>query len=109
MRAKRVRVESSAAWMEVSDVTSRASLSTFGLSGREERVEGLRAVATTREVVCSIRYSQRAYPIPEEHPVTNQTASSGRVYGAIEGKVIVSNGQFHRQLLGVRTTLLTDS
>ena len=37
--------------MDCSELTSRASLRIFGPVGRDERVDGLRAVATTREDV----------------------------------------------------------
>lgn len=41
-----------AAEAEESDVTSRGRVSRLGDCGRVERVDGLRAVAMTREVVC---------------------------------------------------------
>jgi len=40
-----------ASWIEDSEVTSRASLRMLGVEGSTDRVAGLRAVATMREVV----------------------------------------------------------
>lgn len=83
MRDHLERVAAMADWREDSEVTSRESLRMFGDEGRESRAEILRAVATTRCAVCVARWLQRAYPMPEEQPVMNQTADGGRSYGAM--------------------------
>jgi hypothetical protein len=85
MRPQCLRAAETAAATEASDVTSSWRASRLGVCGREERAEGFRAVATTREGVDVRRYVAREWPMPEEHPVMNQTADWGRLYGAIVG------------------------
>jgi len=79
MRGQWARVAARADLMEEGDVTSRVRVRRLGVCGREVRVEGFRAVATTREVVWVKRWVARAWPMPEEQPVMNQTASSERL------------------------------
>ncbi len=69
MRWKWEREAVMAVLVEDVELTSRASLRILGESGRKERDEGLRAVATRRWPL-EMTSEARALPMPEEHPVT---------------------------------------
>ena len=61
---------------ELAEVTSRASLRMLGfVSGRYERLDGLRAVAIRRWSGLLATKVARARPMPDEQPVTIETGS----------------------------------